>query len=129
MAKNPPRVFVSFAIEDATLRDFLVGQARNKKTPFVFQDFSAKEAWDSSWKTNCRTKIKGCDAVIGIITKSTANADGQIWELQCAYEEGIPTMLIYGKPDERPSRLPKVIDGKRINVWSWENLEAFFSKL
>ena len=55
------RIFISFAIEDSTLRDFLVGQARNVNSPFEFVDMSVKQPWDSHWKTNCRTKIKGCD--------------------------------------------------------------------
>jgi hypothetical protein len=52
------RIFISFAIEDANLRDFLVGQAKNNKSPFEFIDMSVKEPWDSAWKTKCRTKIK-----------------------------------------------------------------------
>lgn len=28
------RIFISFAMEDKTLRDFLVGQAKNEKSPF-----------------------------------------------------------------------------------------------
>jgi hypothetical protein len=67
MSKN--RIFISFAIEDKTLRDLLVGQARNEKSPFEFVDMSVKTPWDSAWKTNCRTKIKGCDGVLIIVTR------------------------------------------------------------
>lgn len=122
------RVFTSFAIEDANLRTMLVGQARNKKTPFEFVDMSVKEPWDSAWKTSCRTKIKGCDGVIGIITNNTPKASGQLWELQCAYEEGIPVLLIYGN-DDRPSNLPEPVKGRRINIWTWDNISAFLDKL
>jgi hypothetical protein len=126
--KGPaPRAFISFAIEDSNLRDFLVGQARNSKTPFEFQDFSVKAAWDSSWKTNCRTKIRGCDAVIGLITKNTIKADGQIWELQCAYEEGVPTLLIYGNSNDRPAYIPQVVQNKRILDWTWNNIGNFLA--
>lgn len=127
MAKNF-RIFTSFAIEDANLRTMLVGQGRNKKTPFEFVDMSVKEPWDSAWKTNCRTKIKGCDGVIGIITNNTAKATGQLWELQCAYDEGIPVLLIYGN-DDRPSNLPDPVKGRRINLWAWDNISAFLDKL
>ena len=122
------RIFTSFAIEDANLRTMLVGQGRNKKTPFEFVDMSVKEPWDSAWKTNCRTKIKGCDGVIGIITNNTAKATGQLWELQCAYDEGIPVLLIYGN-DDRPSNLPDPVKGRRINLWAWDNISAFLDKL
>ncbi|MFR7764720.1 MAG: hypothetical protein ACLU05_04810 [Anaerococcus obesiensis] len=41
---------------------------------------SVKQPWTSSWKTNCRTKIRSCDGMIAIITSNTKNADGQLWE-------------------------------------------------
>lgn len=58
------RIFISFAIEDKKLRDILKGQAKNEKCPFGFVDMSVKQPWDSQWKTNCRSRIKGCDGVI-----------------------------------------------------------------
>ena len=64
-------IFVSFAVEDKTYRDFLVGQARNAKSPFEFVDMSVKQPWDNAWKTNCRTKIKGCDGIIALVSKNT----------------------------------------------------------
>ena len=72
------RIFISFAVEDKVLRDFLVGQARNDNSPFEFYDMSVKTPWDHAWKTNCRTKIKGCDGVIAIITSNTKNANEYI---------------------------------------------------
>jgi nucleoside 2-deoxyribosyltransferase len=128
MAKNM-RVFVSFAVEDSNLRDFLIGQARNEKSPFSFVDMSVKRPWDSSWKTNCRTKIKGCDGVIGLVTKYTAKADGQLWELGCAFDENIPTLLIYGNTTDRPTNLPAPISGKRILNWTWPNITTFINGL
>jgi antiphage defense system Thoeris ThsB-like protein len=121
------RVFIAFAVPDKKYRDFLVGHARNPKTPFDFIDMSAKEPWDSNWKTNCRTRVKGSDGVIALISANTASADGQLWEIQCAYEENIPTMLMWIN-DERP-QLPAILKGKLINIWSWVNLEAFVGRL
>ena len=44
------RVFISFAApEDNYARDFLVGQARNNRSPFEFVDMSVKEPWSESW--------------------------------------------------------------------------------
>lgn len=123
------RVFVSFAIEDSNLRDLLVGQGRNDKTPFSFVDMSAKQPWDSNWKTNCRTKVKGCDGVIGIITRNTPKASGQLWELNCAYDENVPVLLIYGHSDDRPAYLPEPVKGRRILNWTWANIKAFLDKL
>jgi hypothetical protein len=124
---NKKRAFISFAVEDKRYRDFVVGQARLKDSPFEFIDMSVKEPWDEKWKTNCRTRIRGCDGVVVLISKNTKNAEGQLWEIRCAYEESIPIMLMWIN-DERPA-LPPLLKDRRINVWSWDNLAAFIEKL
>ena len=88
---------------------------------------SVQEPWDEKWKTNCRIRIQGCDGVIGLISKNTTKADGQLWEIQCAYDEKKPVMLMYVNED-RPA-LPALLKDKRINVWSWPNLKSFIEKL
>lgn len=69
--KKRKRVFIAFAIEDKTLRDFLAGQAKLKQSPFDFIDMGPKEPWDTQWKTNCRTRVMGCDGVVALISKNT----------------------------------------------------------
>lgn len=125
------RVFISFAMEDKYLRDFLVGQKKSSRRSFDFTDYSVKQPWSSSWKTNCRVRIKTCRGMIGIITPNTPQADGQIWELKCAIEERIPLMLIHGhKAAERKIRtIPSVISGKTINIWTEQNIENFLSRI
>ncbi len=123
------RVFVSFAIEDKTLRDLLVGQAKNERSPFEFVDMSVKEPWDSAWKTRCRTKIKGCDGVLIIVTKKTRNADGQLWEIKCAKEEGVARRGIWGYSDDKPAYLPSELDGVRIVNWTWDNIKNWLDTL
>ncbi|MCL5279439.1 MAG: nucleoside 2-deoxyribosyltransferase [Planctomycetes bacterium] len=125
---NDFRVFTSFAVEDANLRTLLVGQGRNNRTPFTFVDMSVKKPWDNEWKTNCRTKIRGCDGAIGIVTNNTPKASGQLWELTCAYGEGKPVLLMYGN-DDRPSDLPEPLEGRRIVLWAWSTIAAFLDKL
>ncbi len=128
MAKKN-RIFISFAIENETLRNLLVGQARNERSPFEFVDMSVKQPWDSSWKTNCRTKIKGCDGVLIIVTKNTRNADGQLWEIKCAKEELIPCKGIWGYSDDKPAYLPSELDGVSIVNWTWENIKNWLNLL
>jgi hypothetical protein len=120
------RIFTSFAIEDAALRTLLVGQARNARTPFEFVDMSVKSPWDSSWKTNCRTRIRGCDGLIAIVTPNVPRADGARWEIQCANEERIPVLGIYGKGW---CTLPPELAGKRVVSWTWPNVAAFLDSL
>jgi hypothetical protein len=128
MAANN-RIFISFAIEDATYRDFLVGQAKNEKSPFSFVDMSVKEPWDDSWKTRCRTKIKGCDGVIALVSKNTAKAAGQLWEVKCAKEEKVPVRGIYISSDDKPATLPAEFSGVRVVEWTWTNIASFLSSL
>lgn len=127
------RIFISFAIEDETLRDFLVGQSRNAISPFEFVDMSVKEPWDEDWKKKCRTKIKGCDGVIGIVTLNTPSATGQLWELKCANEEGIPVYYIHGYSEDEKrlavDKRPAPIAGHQVHPWTWSNIKGFLDSL
>jgi len=122
-------IFISFAVEDKTSRDFLVGQAKNNKSPFEFIDMSVKQPWDEKWKTNCRTRIKGCDGVIAMVSKNTANAEGERWEIRCAAEEKVPILGIYCTMDNRPARLPAEFAGIKVVEWTWPNIAAFIGSL
>ena len=124
------RIFISFAVEDSNLRDLLVGQSKNDNCPFDFVDMSVKEPWDSNWKEKCRTKIKGCDGVIAIITKNTKKASGQLWEIECAKEEKIPCRGVCGHSDEQfTSYLPEEMNGKLTVKWTWDNIKNWINSL
>lgn len=125
------RVFISFAIEDKNLRDLLIGQKRNYRNDIDFTDYSVKEPWSSSWKTRCRERIRLCKGMIGIVTRNTPSADGQLWELKCGSEEQIPTLLIHGRPNysDRLSFLPLEIKGHSIHDWNTSNLVNFLQRL
>ena len=122
------RIFISFAMEDKFARDNLAHQATRENTPFDFVDMSVKEPWSSSWKTNCRERIKGCDGVIAFISDNTANADGACWEIKCAYEEGIPVFPVYIH-DEGAKRIPSELSGRRIHHWTWGSIKSFIDSL
>jgi CobQ-like glutamine amidotransferase family enzyme len=123
------RIFISFAIDDENLRDLLKGQARNENSPFEFVDMSVKQPWDSKWKTNCRTRIRGCDGVISIVTKNTKNADGQIWEMNCAKDERIPIVGIYGNDNHSGITIPSECGYIRLMDWTWDNISNWIEKL
>jgi len=122
------RVFTSFAIEDVRLRDLFVGQARHDKVPYEFVDMSVKQPWDSEWKTKCRTRIRGCNAVVVLITKNLKQASGAIWEIKCAKEENKPILGVYiggatllDTPDE--------LNGIKKVSWTWANIAEFLNKI
>ena len=123
------RIFTAFAIEDSGLRTMLTGQRLHTDTPFEWTDMSVKEPWDEQWKTNCRARIRGCNGVIGLITKNTANASGQLWELACSYSEGKPVFLIHGYSDNKLISLPKEISGRTVHDWTWSAIQKFIKGL
>jgi hypothetical protein len=125
----PKRVFISFAIEDERSRDFLVGQARNENSPFEFVDMSVKEPWSDSWRDRCRTRIKGCDGVIALVSKNTTAASGQLFEVRCAKEENKRVRGIYISTTDRPSSLPVEFDGVLVESWTWANIKGFIDSL
>ena len=122
------RMFISFAVpEDTYARDFLVGQARNAKTPFEFVDMSVKEPWSEEWKNRCRTKIKGCDGFIGLLSKNTLAASGARWEINCAKEEGIPILVVHIQKDDKS--IPPEMVGQKVIEWSWQGISDFLDSL
>ncbi len=122
------RIFVSFAVEDKFARDNLAHQAKQQQAPFDFVDMSVKNPWDSSWKTQCRERIKGCDGIIVFVSDDTADADGARWEIKCAYEEGVPALPVYVH-DEGAKRIPSELAGKKIYQWTWPNITKFIDSL
>lgn len=122
------RIFTSFAIEDKQSRDFLIGQSRNKNSPFEFVDMSVKNPWDNSWKTQCRTRIKGCHGLIVLISKNTMKAEGARWEIQCAQEEGIPVLGVHIYSTNKGA-VPPELQGCRVIEWNWDGIAAFINSL
>ncbi|MEN8858670.1 MAG: TIR domain-containing protein [Flavobacteriaceae bacterium] len=121
------RIFISFAIEDIQYRDHLVSQARNERSPFEFIDMSAKKAWkQDEWKKKCRSKIKGCDGVIALISKNTHLAHGAKWEIKCALEEKVPTIGMQVKWNNKGAK-PKELKNRKVIRWTWNNIEAFIN--
>jgi hypothetical protein len=121
------RIFVSFAIEDESIKILFTGQAKHDKVPYEFTDMSVKKPWDSEWKRNCRRRIKGCDGVIVLITKNLKKADGAIWEIKCAKEEKIPLLGVYMKGTSLTDT-PDELDGiKKVN-WTWDNIAEFLNR-
>jgi hypothetical protein len=122
------RVFVAFAIEDETTKILFTGQAKNAKVPYEFVDMSIKEPFDEKWKTNCRTRIKGCDGVIALISKNTKKAEGELWEIDCAKSEKIPLIGIYIKGATYSDK-PDNMYGVTCKEWTWDNVKEFIESL
>ena len=121
---NKKRIFIAFAIEDEWQRDALKGQSLNTNSPFEYVDMSVKEAYDSGWKEKVRTRIRGCDGVIAMVSKNSLTSTGQKWEIGCAKEEGKSVLGIWAYKDDR-TNLP----GVRTVMWTWDAIANFIDSL
>ena len=124
------RVFISFAAEDSNLRDLLKGQARNESSPFEYVDMSIKEQLpQNEWKERCRTKIKGCDGLIVMLTPNSRNASGIIFELTCAIQERVPIVGLYSTSNKNSYYLYKPMENMRCIEWNWPNIANWLGSL
>lgn len=120
-------VFVAFAIEDKTQRDFLKGQSLNTKTPFEFIDMSVKEAYDSDWKEKVRTRIRRSHGVIALVSENTLTSSGEKWEIKCAIEESKKMIGLWAYTTDRTR--PAELNGYSIIPWTWQGIADFIDSL
>ena len=121
------RVFVSFAVEDRNCRDLLRGQSQLGSSPIDYTDYSVREPWSSSWKTNCRQRIRGCDGMIALLSSKTQYADGARWEITCAFEEGVPVLGVH--IHRWDNYVPPELTSKPVIPWTWEGIADFIRRL
>ncbi len=125
------QVFISFALKDVALRDTLEEQIGKINTKMKCVDMPMKKSWESAWKAETMETVRGCDGVIAIISESIVRADGQVWELRCAYDSGLPVLLVFAKEaeDMREKDLPELIREKDIAKWDEMVISMFLNKL
>lgn len=128
MARNN-RIFIAFAIEDEWARDYLVGQMRNNRSPFTWTDMSVKNPWANDWRNQCRSRIRGCDGMIAIVSTNTPRANGQLFEIKTAAEEGVPLMAMHAKQYDRLYAMPSELAGVHVYDWTWDNISWFLNRL
>ena len=123
------KVFISFALRDIKAHDQLLEQLNKEQTTFSFVEMPIKQSWEPAWKEECREKVTSCDGVIALVTKNIVRADGQLWELRCAYDARMPVLLIHGDADKLPSKLPEPVGQRDIDAWTWPTISAFLNRL
>lgn len=117
-------VFVAFAIEDETQRNFFKGQSLSPRAPYEFIDMSVKEPYREEWKDKVRTRIKRSHGVIVLVSKNSLTSTGQKWEIACAKDEGKPIRGIWAYSNDRT-----VIVGASTYPWSDKNISDFIDSL
>lgn len=121
--EKPPRAFISFAVEDARVRDLFVGQAKHNKVPWNFEDASLHEPFSEKWKTQARERIKRSDVVIQLVGENTCRAEGAIWEVNCAREEKIPVFGVWISKNGSRKR-PSCFEKDEVIPWTWEGVQT-----
>ncbi len=125
MAKK--KVFVSFDYDnDKTLKEFIIGQAKNSDSPFEVSDNSLKEAKpEKDWLEHAKRAIGRADVFIIMLGPKTRNASGVLKELKAAVEKNKPKFQIIGYRDGSSDWA--VPGGGRTYSWNWENLKKLLS--
>ena len=86
--KNMRNVFISFDEDDEGMIDLLRIQAKNKKFPFMFRDYSVKEPFEYGWGGEVRGLKHQSSIVIVAIGKNTHKSDAVNWEIGEAHRQG-----------------------------------------
>jgi hypothetical protein len=125
MAKK--RVFVSFDFDnDKTLKDFIIGQAKNSDSPFEVSDHSLKESKpEKDWLEHAKAAIKRSEVFIVMLGPKTKSAAGVKKEVAVAKGLGKTRFQIIGYKDGSADWA--VPDGGRVYSWNWENLKNLLS--
>ena len=120
-------VFIAFAKEDEGIRNLFSGQKVHPKTPFKFTDMSVKRPYETAWKRKTRARIRRSDGVIVLISSSTRQARGQLWEIKCAREEGKPIRGFWIEKGFRTQ--PRAMGTSTCRNWTWPNVASFIDSL
>lgn len=125
MAKK--KVFVSFDFDnDKTLKEFLIGQAKLKDSPFEVVDHSLKEAApEKDWLEKATAAIKRSDVVITMLGSKTRTASGVLKEVKVANELNKAKFQIIGYKDGSADWA--VPNGGRTYSWDWDNLKKLLA--
>ncbi len=121
------RAFISFAAEDDRIRDLFIGQGKLPDTPWNIADWSLHEPFSEKWKTQTRPRIKGCDVAIQLVGLKTYLAQGAIWEIGCALQEGVPVFGVWISKTDRGS-IPSCFKANNIIDWTWDGVAEMIRK-
>jgi hypothetical protein len=128
MAITPVRVFTAFDYDhDQSLKNLLMGQAKNPESPFNMHDWSVKEAFPGDWKEKVRERISRVDQVIVLCGEHTHTATGVSVELTIAQEEGKPYFLLWGYSGKGCTKPTSARHSDKIYNWTWDNLKSLIA--
>jgi len=121
-----PRAFISFDYDhNDTEKTLFAGQAKNSKTPFSIQDWSAKSSMpQSQWEKIVKEKINKCNMLIVLVGKFMASATGVAKEVSMAKEQDVPVFGVYVGGANASSNLPDGLQRNRTISWDWDKIAS-----
>lgn len=121
-----PRGFVSFDIDHNEDEKILfIGQSKNKKTPFSFEDWSSKSSLpQAQWERIIEGKISKCNFVVVLSGKSMASATGVAKEIRFANASAVPVFGVYVGGADTNSTLPDGLPRNRTINWDWDAIAS-----
>jgi len=126
-----PRAFISFDFDhNETEKMLFIGQAKNSKTPFFIQDWSAKSSMaESEWEKIVKDKINRSNMLIVLVGKYMASASGVAKEIAMAKEQNVPIFGVYVSGADMSSTLPAGLARNRTITWNWDNIAAAVTQM
>lgn len=126
------KVFVSFDFDhDKTLKDFIIGQAKNPDSPFEVSDHSLKEPKPQrEWEARARSAIARSDVFVVMLGPYTRAASGVKKEVSIANE-----LLLAGRIRKRFQIIGyregssdwAVPNAGTVYRWNWDNLKKLLA--
>lgn len=122
------RLFISYDYDnDATLKEFLVGQAKHDGSPFEFADASVKAHLTGDWEAKVRGRIDRADQIAVICGKTTDKAEGVAVEVTIAQDLKKPYFLLAGYSDGGNKKPATALAADKMYTWTWENLKTLIA--
>ena len=121
-----PRAFISFDVDhNSTEKVLFAGQAKNSKTPFTIQDWSAKSSMpQSKWEAIVKEKINKCNMLIVLVGKYMASATGVVKEIKMAKDQDVPVLGVYVGGAGSTRNLPTGLQRNRTISWNWDSIAS-----
>ena len=125
------RAFISFDFDhDVDQKILFIGQSKNSKTPFSFEDWHSKTVLaQSKWEEIIEDKINRCNMLIVLVGKYMASARGVAKEIKMAKDHDVPVFGVYLPGANSSSNLPEGLVRGRVITWTWPNVAAAVDRM
>jgi len=126
-----PRGFVSFDIDhNEDEKNLFIGQAKNQRTPFSFEDWSSKSALpQSQWEKIINDKINKCNFVVVMVGKYMATATGVVKEITFAKNCNVPVFGVYVGGAGTSNNLPTGLQRNKTIDWNWTQIASAINQM